>query len=257
MGEDITPTLSLDQFTIKMNAIKENGYVDSHRHHDTGIGKTLEDLLGITENNISGPDFSTYELKSARKGSVSMLTLFTKAPSPRGANNRLLEAFGYRQRKSSAKHKQMILNGSGVDDSIIPLDDKELHVTVDSIKPNSVGLVLTITDDKMIIDNDKGVEAYYDKTTLKETFENKYHNLVYVLADRRRERGREQFWFNEVYLLENFGFDNFTNLVEEGLLKIDIRIGHYSDGRIHDHGTGFRILPKYLPKCFETIKRLL
>ena len=45
------------------------GFVESHREGDTGIGKTLEDLLGITENNIAGPDFATYELKSARKDS--------------------------------------------------------------------------------------------------------------------------------------------------------------------------------------------
>ena len=95
-----------------MKGIAERGYVRSHRQHDTGIGKTLEDLLGITENNVSGPDFSTYELKSARKSSTSMLTLFTKAPLPRGANKRLLEVFGYKQRKVSASHKQRKLNGS-------------------------------------------------------------------------------------------------------------------------------------------------
>ena len=71
-------SISLDEFIDKMKEIREKGYVRSHRHHDTGIGKTLEDLLGITENNVAGPDFSSYELKSARKGSVSMLTLFTK-----------------------------------------------------------------------------------------------------------------------------------------------------------------------------------
>ena len=249
-------TITLEEFIEKMKGIKDRGYIKSHRHHDTGIGKTLEDLLGITENNIAGPDFSIYELKSSRKDSVSMLTLFTKTPRPKGANKRLLEAFGYTQRKMS-KHKQTNLVGKDVDDGYIPLEDKELHVTVNPITPNSVGLILEITDDRLIIGNDKGVEAYYDKTTLKDTFESKYHNLVYVLAESRGGKGQEQFWFNEAYLLENFGFDNFTSLVEEGLLKIDIRIGHYPDGRIHDHGTGFRILPKYLPKCFATMKRLL
>jgi len=31
------------------------GFIKTHRTGYTGIGKTLEDLLGIIENNISGP----------------------------------------------------------------------------------------------------------------------------------------------------------------------------------------------------------
>jgi hypothetical protein len=78
-----------------------------------------------------------------------------------------------------------------------------------------------------------------------------------VLADHKIENGREHFWFNEAYLLDGFGFERFSELVREGKLKVDIRIGHYPNGRLHDHGTGFRILPKYLPQCFGTIERIL
>src|SRR4030043_2128777 len=90
--------MNYNEFVEKINQIKNMGFVDSKRTGDTGIGKTLEDMLGITENNIAGPDFDIYELKSGRKDSASMLTLFTKAPMPEGANKSLLEAFGYKQR---------------------------------------------------------------------------------------------------------------------------------------------------------------
>lgn len=244
-------------FLRKIKQIKQMGYVESHRIGPTGIGKTLEDLLGITENNIAGPDFETYELKSARKDSVSMLTLFTKAPMPRGANKKLLEVFGYMQRKIPRDYRQLSLTEEEIDESKIPIEDKELHTTVDAIKPNSVGLKLEIKDNRLYIGNDQGVEAYYDNNTLKEAFEKKYHKLVYVLADHKKERGKEYFWFSEAYLLGGFSFERFSELVGEGKLKVDIRIGHYPDGRLHDHGTGFRILPKYLPQCFETIERIL
>jgi len=249
--------MNYKQFVSRMKEIKKMGFVPTHRKGPTGIGKTLEDLLGITENNIAGPDFSIYELKSGRKDSVSMLTLFTKAPQPRGANKKLLNVFGYRQRKKPAEHKQLTLTGGVADESSVPVEDKELHVTVDSIKPNSVGLKLELEEGRIIIGNDKGVEAYYDKETLKRAFEKKYHKLIYVLAESRREKGKEFFWYNEAYLLEGFGFDNFSNLIREGKLKVDIRIGHYPNGRVHDHGTGFRLLPKYLPECFEKIKRIV
>ena len=40
----------------KLKSIKEMGYVKTHRTGNTGIGKTLEDLLEITENNVPGPN---------------------------------------------------------------------------------------------------------------------------------------------------------------------------------------------------------
>jgi hypothetical protein len=245
------------EFQRKIAQIKEMDYVQSHRKGDTGIGKTLEDLLDITENNIAGPDFATYELKAGRKESVSMLTLFTKAPLPVSANKRLLEVFGYAQRKTPKDYKQLSLTGTEIGKSKIDVEDKELHVTVDALRLNSVGLKLGIKENRLFIDNSKNVEAYWDNDTLREAFENKYHRLVYVLADHKIERGKECFWFNEAFLLDGFSFERFSELVVEGKLKVDIRIGHYPDGRLHDHGTGFRILPKYLPQCFKTIKRIL
>jgi len=249
--------MNYEEFLHRMKEIKETGFVQTHRKGPTGIGKTLEDLLGITENNIAGPDFSNYELKSGRKDSVSMLTLFTKAPMPRGANKNLLEVFGYLQRKTPIDYRQLSLTGEEIDESKISLEDKELHTTVDSIKPNSLGLKLEIKGDRLYIGNDKGIDAYYDNDTLRKAFEKKYHKLIYVLAENKRERGKEYFWFDEAYLLDGFSFERFSELVKEGKLKLDIRIGHYPNGRLHDHGTGFRILPKYLPQCFETIQRIL
>jgi len=245
------------EFLRKIMRIKQMGYVQSHRAGPTGIGKTLEDLLGITENNIAGPDFATYELKTGRKDSVSMLTLFTKAPDPKGANKKLLETFGYVQRKVPRDYEQLTLTGDKIDESKIPIEDKELHTTVDAIKPNSLNLKLEIEDNRLYIRNDLNVEAYYDNDALKKIFEQKYHKLIYVLADHKKEKGKEHFWYNEAYLLDGFGFERFSQLVSEGKLKVDIRIGHYSNGRLHDHGTGFRILPRYLPQCFETIQQIL
>src|SRR3990170_257250 len=171
--------MNYNEFVEKINQIKKMGFVESKRSGDTGIGKTLEDMLGITENNIAGPDFDIYELKSGRKDSASMLTLFTKAPMPKGANKSLLETFGYEQRTKKNR--------------------KELHVTVDSKSVNSVGLKLEIKEDRVYISNAKNVIAYYDEISLKEAFEKKYKTLILVLASSKKESGKEWFWFNEAY----------------------------------------------------------
>jgi hypothetical protein len=253
------------EFIDKITKIKEMRYVPSHREGDTGIGKTLEDLLGITENNISGPDFANYELKAARKNSVSMLTLFTKAPQPANANKNLLEKCGYPSRKQIPHFSLKSLSQNKLTDYVPKSqstnageqEDKELHITVDALSWNSCKLKLSVMNDRLYIDNDKNVEAYYDNETLKDCFEKKYHSLIYILADYQGSRSNESFWFNEGYLLDGFSFQRFSELIAEGKLKVDIRIGHYKDGRLHDHGTGFRILPKYLPQCFKTINKIL
>lgn len=82
---------TLDEFIEKFKAIKQIGFIKTHRAGPTGIGKTLEDLLEIEENNRDEPDFAEYELKAMRTNVQSMLTLFTKSPSPARVNSYLLE----------------------------------------------------------------------------------------------------------------------------------------------------------------------
>ena len=47
---------TFDELVEGIKELKEHGFVKTHRSGNTGIGKTLEDLLGIEENNITGPD---------------------------------------------------------------------------------------------------------------------------------------------------------------------------------------------------------
>jgi hypothetical protein len=86
---------TLDDFIAQFAKIKNMGWIKTHRSGPTGIGKTLEDLLGIIENNIDSPDFGEYELKAGRINSNSMLTLFTRTPQPAKANVYLRLKYGY------------------------------------------------------------------------------------------------------------------------------------------------------------------
>ncbi len=97
----------------RLKEIKNMGFIRTHRQGNTGIGKTLEDLLGIEENNVPSPNAVKVELKSARKNAKSMLTLFTKSPLHRKANSALLERYGYPSKRDNNR--------------------KDLHTTVNAI----------------------------------------------------------------------------------------------------------------------------
>ena len=231
---------TFDQLVEEIKKLKKIGFIKTHRSGNTGIGKTLEDELGIEENNFPGPDGITTELKSARKNSKSMLTLFTKSPDPHGINSELLKSFGY-PRTNGKLH---------------------LHTTVNAVEFNTLkgktGFKIEIKDDKVnLVSKNKSLVPYWKKETLQKSFEKKYTELLYVKAESRLSGSNEEFHFNEAWLMKGFDFDNFIKLLKNGEIKVDIRIGQYSDGSPHDHGTGFRVFPDKLDLCFSKRKKII
>jgi hypothetical protein len=182
------------------------------------------------------------ELKSARKNVSSMLTLFTKSPLPPKANSTLLEKFGYESARGNKR--------------------KEIHTTVNAKEFNTLkggpGFKIDIRKNKVnLITVRKEVMGYWDKETLKNSFENKLTKLLYVKAETKGSGSNEKFWFNEAWLISGFDFDSFSQLLKEGIILVDIRIGQYPDGRPHDHGTAFRVFPDKLDLCFSHRKRIM
>lgn len=238
---------TFDELVAGLKDLKEQGFVQTHRAGNTGIGKTLEDLLGIEENNFAGPDGETTELKAGRKNAASMLTLFTKSPQPPKINSVLLNELGYPDKEGSSK--------------------KILHTTINANTYNTLkggtGLKIAVKEDRIEIDSPKLKHnpdiptPYWDKSTLQERFEKKYQELLYVKADSRGSGKDEEFHFNEAWIMKGFDFENFVKLLRESTLLVDIRIGQYHDGRPHDHGTGFRIMPDRLDLCFSNRKKVL
>jgi hypothetical protein len=47
-----------EKFKEELERVKAKGYIPSHRAGDTGIGKTLEDELGVEENSVQAADLA-------------------------------------------------------------------------------------------------------------------------------------------------------------------------------------------------------
>ena len=235
------------QLLEKLKNIEKMGFVKTHRSGNTGIGKTLEDLLGIEENNFAGPDGLTTELKAGRNNATSMLTLFTKSPEPLGINSILLKELGYPDPKRNGK--------------IV------LHSTMNAVSFNQLRggnkLKIELTEDKIIINSpklrDKSLKIpFWNYQTLQNSFELKIgKELLYVKADSRGSGINEEFHFNEAWLMRDFQFENFLKQLEKGNLLVDIRMGLYENGGVHDHGTAFRLKPENLPMCFNSLEQVL
>lgn len=241
--------ITLEDFIREYNKIVNMGWVRTHRYGPTGIGKTLEDLLGIPENNIDGPDFGDYELKSCRVNSNSMLTMFTCSPQPTGANTNLRLKFGY---------------ASGIYDN----DEKVLHATLSSenftpISRTGHKLKITCKSKGVYIESEEGIEnAFWPHEALKECFEKKYKNkFVYAKAEARGAGFQEEFHFCEAYEVSGFDYCAIVKLMEAGKIFVDLRIGQFhggpNAGKTHDHGTAFRIKAADQPLLFTISKRIV
>ena len=235
-----------DELISGIKDLKEKGFVKTLRSGDTGVGQTLEEKLGIEENNFPGPDGIDTELKGARRNSTSMLTLFTKSPLPRGINSKLRQEYGY----PDQKYKEKMI----------------LCTTVNSVDFNTIkndkGFIVISKEDRIELQHYRNPikftnleNAYWLKDTIEKSIKKKYKkHLLYVKADSRGNGNNEEFHYNEAYLLEGFDFKKFSLNLQDGILKVDLRMDiDYTGknvGKIHDHGTAFRIMPSMLDKIF-------
>jgi len=242
--------LGYDQIEKNLKRIAGQWYF-SHRKGPTGVGKTLEDLLGIPENNIPGPNGEMVEIKAIREGEESMITLFTKTPGGKNTIGILLDRFGHTDKTRGKKVLHTTLSGDKYTDVTTEHGVFPLKIDFDYDDYGNITLI-------QIVDYNHNTYAYWERAELERTFRSKLGgSLILVLALSRRESNRECFCYHKALLLKGFSFDKFIDLIKNGKIKIDLRIGRYPNGRVHDHGTGFRISPNYIEHCFTSKKTII
>lgn len=245
-----------EKFKEKMKEIKKKGFIVSHREGDTGVGKTLEDELGVEENPIQAADLGDVEVKANRKGSNSKITLLTKAPKKRGVNNRVLrERYGYQTEESKQLNPKI----------------KILHTMVNGKDFNTLNrkkfLKLTAKDDRIYLEHaEDGIldDVYWERAQLEKAYDKKYpaKKMYHVQAEAKRGAdGKEQFLYCDADSLSDFSAKSMMESLKSGDLEVDIRLGIYASGdkkgQAHDNGTAIRVSPQKLDKCFKNKKKLI
>jgi hypothetical protein len=234
------------ELLLKLKAISQRGMIPSMRQGDTGVGMTLETLLGIEANSNRAPDYHGIELKASRvnKGArrKNKNQLFSKTPSwklsPIGSAENLVMTRGY------------------VDQD----DQYALRHTISGEKPNSLGLYLDIdyTNNylrQMFTDtNSSDFNPKHDMTwlvdDLRKALQKKHNETFWVKALHNNDRNNESFHYVEVEHTSNPYIDKLETLLETGLITMDYTLHLKESGKARDHGYLFKLKANSIESLF-------
>lgn len=231
-----------------LKEIASRGWIDATRHGDTGVGHTLETLLGIEANSSKRPDFlDEIELKSNRM------------PSSGKARNKSTMLSKVPNWKTSPMKAAQILDTFG--EPSPSTGRQELYVTV-SEKPNRQGLYLIYDEKSGSVENRFAAKDGTDTLVvrwniadLQEDLKNKHKETFWVKAETRKtEHGSEQFKYLRVTRTLRPLVANIGPLINAGKITLDFTLSEKATGGVRDHGYLFRIWPKDLGLLFPAVE---
>ncbi len=244
----------------RLKQIAEMGWIPNARKgNQGGIGNTLEDLLGIKENNLPIPNASEWELKAQRLNSSSLTTLFHSEPSPRAVRfvpQILLPKYGWAHQEDGKKYPKgemsfrQTIHGQSRSDRgfMVAIDRKERKILISFEAKSADARHKDWLDSvrKRIGLDELSPQPYWGFDDLEHKAGTKLLNTFYVQAEVKIERKKEFYKYAKVMMLQKFSFDGFLRALEEAkiLVDFDARTGH-------NHGTKFRMRQDSLPSLYE------
>ncbi|MDR2818858.1 MAG: MvaI/BcnI family restriction endonuclease [Endomicrobium sp.] len=226
--------MRIAEFKEKFKKIKDMGFVRTKRSGATGIGYTLESLLGISENNSTNPDIEGAELKAHRTNVNGLITLFT-------FNNKV-----WKMPPLEAVKKYGSIDKDG---------RKGLYYTM-TLKPNSAGLFLDVGKAEISVRHISGdIVAVWQLQTLADRFIQKIPALLFVSTFTEERDGVEYFHYYRAQLMQGTSPELLLDQFRAENILVDLRL-HDKGTMARNHGTGFRTYEDKLPLLFNNIKDL-
>jgi hypothetical protein len=226
--------MRIAEFKEKFKKIKDMGFVRTKRSGATGIGYTLESLLGISENNSANPDIEGAELKAHRTNVSVLITLFT-------FNNKV-----WKMPPLEAVKKYGSIDKDG---------RKGLYYTM-TLKPNSAGLFLDVGKTEISVRHISGdIVAVWRLQALADRFIQKIPALLFVSTFTEERDGVEYFHYYRAQLMQGTSPELLLDQFRAENILVDLRL-HDKGTMARNHGTGFRTYEDKLPLLFNNIKDL-
>lgn len=245
-----------------LKEIRDLGFVPNARHgNQGGMGNTLEDLLGISENNLPIPNAAEWELKTQRLPTSSLTTIFHMEPSPRAIRfvpAVLLPKYGWAHQSAGIGYpetemsfRQTIhgLNRSDRGFKIV-VDENERKVLI-SFDANSVDIRhkdwLNSVEQRVGL-GELDPQPYWGFDDLFHKAGTKLINCFYVRGVVKKEEGKEFYHYQTISMLSGFSLERFLAGLNSGhvLVDFDARSGH-------NHGTKFRLRQAFLATLYDNV----
>ena len=263
---DEVPVYSKQALIAQLKAIAARGWIaNARRGNHGGIGNTLEDLLGLKENNLPIPNAAEWELKAQRLGSSSLTTLFHSEPSPRALRfvpQVLLPKYGWAHEEAGTRYPagemsfRQTIHGQARSDRgfmvVIDRAQQKVLISFDAASVQQRHRQWLASVEARVGPGELDPQPYWGFADLEHKAGTKLLNTFYVQAEVKVENGVEFYRYSRVTMLQRFSFDGFLRALEEGKLLVDF------DGRTgHNHGTKFRLRQNCLPMLYESATVIL
>ncbi|MGH7156607.1 MAG: MvaI/BcnI family restriction endonuclease [Candidatus Saccharimonadales bacterium] len=253
-------TFTKEDLIERLTEISAMGWIENKRHgNHGGIGNTLEDLLGIDENNLPIPNASEWELKTQRIKTTSLTTLFHTEPSPTALKfvpAILLPKYGWPHQEAGKKYPKsemsfrQTINGLARSDRgfIVQINRAERKVLI-SFDANTVSQkhkswLKAIEEEAGTTELDP--QPYWGFEDLEHKIGAKLTNCFFVQASVKREKEKEFYKYDRAMMLRGLDFEGFLQGLESGVILVDF------DARTgHNHGTKFRIRQNNWPILYR------
>lgn len=257
--------LTKDDLIDALREIRNKGWIPNARHGNAGgVGNTLEDLLGIAENNLPIPNAAEWELKCQRRNTSSLITLFHMEPSPRAIRfvpSILLPKYGWIHQEAGTLYTanemsfRQTINGKNRTDRgfgiIVDRKSRKVVVSFDSksVSPRHNDWLESV--EKRAGLGELTPQPYWGFDDLFHKAGTKLFNCFYIIADVKREKGREFFRYSTIMMVQKFSLERFLAAIELGnvLVDFDARTGH-------NHGTKFRLRQEAFPSLYEKMTKI-
>lgn len=257
--------LTKEQLIDELRKIKNSGWIKNARHGNVGgVGNTLEDLLGIEENNLPIPNASEWELKAQRADTSSLTTLFHMEPSPRALRfvpQLLLPKYGWKHKEAGVNFPEnemsfrQTISGKGRSDRgfMVVINRKERKVLISfdyrSVSDRHSAWLKSV--EQRINLGELNPQPYWGFDDLFHKAGTKLINCFYAQARVKKEKGNEYFIYDKILMLQKFSIDKFLIAIENNDILVDF------DARTdHNHGTKFRLRQNKLPDLYEIVKEI-
>lgn len=232
--------------------ISEKGYIKGIYNCSSSIGRTFENELNLPRNEFSVPDYYGIEIKTRRTYSKSRITLFNAVPDGEDLFEieRLKEMYGYPYKKDK-KYKALYADVYG---NKLTFGGVIYQYKLD-VNREEEKIYLLVYDRKGKL---KERKIYWSFQYLESKIANKLQNLAIINAWTNSVDGWNYFKYYKIKFYTYKGFDLFLKLLEEGIIRVTLRIDIHLDekryGHTYDHGCGFGILEKDITKLYEEYK---